>query len=312
VYCGYRISGPNKNLSLRDADTGSVRDAIKQAAEMGVLSISLSGGEPLLHPDVAVFLDTMRRNRVVSILHTNGLLLSKLGNQLLDAGLNFINLSLDSLDPLVFHEIRGVRLNQVLQGLYSALRLRDRYPYLIVNLTVVLTRRNICEITSLVNEVSKYNVGIQLTPYHHFETNTVDSLSPENNGVIEKVIGQIISMKQEGYPIQNSYPYLLHIPAFFRSQKDLPKHYSCTAADTGIFIDSKLDVRPCWDSFMPPMGNLRHHKLAEIWYSEVALHLRGRARRLECSRCWLLCTAELTIDQSQAVGVTEKYGERDV
>lgn len=93
------------------------------AVEEGIGKIRLTGGEPLVRQGVV---DHVRRLRSITgleaiALTTNGTLLPKYAAELRDAGLERVNISLDSLDPEVFTRItRGGRLSDVLAGIDAA------------------------------------------------------------------------------------------------------------------------------------------------------------------------------------------------
>jgi MoaA/NifB/PqqE/SkfB family radical SAM enzyme len=62
--------------------------------------ITLSGGEPLLHPDLEAMVARMRERGIVASLITNGYLLSPERIQALNAaGLDFLQISIDNLEP---------------------------------------------------------------------------------------------------------------------------------------------------------------------------------------------------------------------
>ena len=92
----------------------------------GVRKIRLTGGEPLVRKGVMELVRTLGR-RVGSgldelVLTTNGTRLERFAGELRDAGIERINVSLDSLKPERFgHITRGGNLGQVLRGIDAAL-----------------------------------------------------------------------------------------------------------------------------------------------------------------------------------------------
>lgn len=90
---------------------------------LGVTSIRLTGGEPLLHPtlpSVVTRLAALTPRPELS-LTTNGIGLVRTAAQLVDAGLDRVNVSVDTLDPERFRELtRRDRLDDVLAGVAAA------------------------------------------------------------------------------------------------------------------------------------------------------------------------------------------------
>ncbi len=95
----------------------------KVAACLGIKKIRVTGGEPLVRKGVINFLRQLNRIPGVSevTLTTNGILLQDMAEQLKDAGVKRINMSLDSLQNETYRSItRGGDLQQALAGLEQA------------------------------------------------------------------------------------------------------------------------------------------------------------------------------------------------
>lgn len=91
------------------------------AVGLGIVKFRITGGEPLVRRDLVPFLARLRRNvpGIASLaLTTNGLLLARHAAELKEAGVDKINLSLDSFRRETFAELARVdALDQVLEGL---------------------------------------------------------------------------------------------------------------------------------------------------------------------------------------------------
>jgi cyclic pyranopterin phosphate synthase len=97
---------------------------VRAAAAAGFRKVRLTGGEPALHPHL---LDLVRAIKTTDgieqvAMTTNGLRLGSLARPLKKAGLDRVNISLDSLDPQKFRAItRGGQLIDVWAGIEAAL-----------------------------------------------------------------------------------------------------------------------------------------------------------------------------------------------
>src|ERR1700681_4615644 len=80
--------------------TDVVISRINKLADLGTSIITLSGGEPLLHPDLDDIIAAMRRRRVMAGMITNGyLLVPERGERLNQAGLDHLQISIDNVMP---------------------------------------------------------------------------------------------------------------------------------------------------------------------------------------------------------------------
>jgi cyclic pyranopterin phosphate synthase len=95
----------------------------KLLALLGFDKFRLTGGEPTVHPAVVdIVREIAATPGVASIsLTTNGLLLKKLAEPLVKAGLQRVNVSLDTLDPIEYRRItRRGHFTQVWEGIMAA------------------------------------------------------------------------------------------------------------------------------------------------------------------------------------------------
>lgn len=100
-----------------------VRLARIAVERLGIRTIRLTGGEPLLRPDLVELVAALAslEPRPTLAMTTNATSLHRVAGQLADAGLDRINISLDTLRPDRFETLtRRVRLADVLAGVRAA------------------------------------------------------------------------------------------------------------------------------------------------------------------------------------------------
>ncbi|HEY8429663.1 MAG TPA: GTP 3',8-cyclase MoaA [Sandaracinaceae bacterium] len=93
-------------------------------ARGGVRRVRFTGGEPLVRRDVVRLVAMVRRETPVDelVMTTNAVRLAELAQPLAAAGLDGVNVSIDSLDPDRFRAItRGGELGPVLAGIHAAI-----------------------------------------------------------------------------------------------------------------------------------------------------------------------------------------------
>lgn len=96
---------------------------VEAAAALGIRKVRLTGGEPLVRPDLTWLVRHMAQISGIQeiSLTTNGILLEKLAQPLAEAGLTRVNVSLDTLDPIKFHRMtRHGDIERVWRGIDAA------------------------------------------------------------------------------------------------------------------------------------------------------------------------------------------------
>lgn len=98
-------------------------EVVEAAAKLGIYKIRLTGGEPLVRKGIVDLVHSIKQVegiREVSMT-SNGILLPKYAQELYQAGMRRINISLDSLDAEKYHKISRVGyLQQALDGIKAA------------------------------------------------------------------------------------------------------------------------------------------------------------------------------------------------
>lgn len=98
-------------------------EIVRTGVSLGITHIRITGGEPLMRKGCVDLIRGIREIPGVETITmtTNGVLLENYGKQLKEAGVDGVNISLDTLDPEEFYKITGKReLQEVLAGIRAA------------------------------------------------------------------------------------------------------------------------------------------------------------------------------------------------
>ncbi len=101
-----------------------IESVVSLLARMGINRIRLTGGEPLVRNELPVLVGKLKSIHGIKdlALTTNGVLLAPRAKELKLAGLDRVNISLDTLDRETFHHLtRRDCLSKVLEGIDAAL-----------------------------------------------------------------------------------------------------------------------------------------------------------------------------------------------
>jgi cyclic pyranopterin phosphate synthase len=135
-------------------------------AELGVHRIKLTGGEPLVRKDCAQLVRMLKAVPGIDVvtLTTNGILLTEQIEDLTSAGLDAVNISLDTLNPELFLKVaRRDSLDRVLEGVRAALA----HPQLTVKMNcvpVVKNRENFVAMAGLARQYPMHVRFIEMMP----------------------------------------------------------------------------------------------------------------------------------------------------
>ncbi|MDR7855352.1 GTP 3',8-cyclase MoaA [Tissierella sp.] len=118
---------PEKGVSKFSHDTmltlEEIYEITKAFVDLGINKVRFTGGEPLVRKGIVDLISRVSKLEGIKDLSmtTNGLLLKEYANELKEAGLNRVNISLDTLDKDKYYKItRGGNLDHVLEGIKEA------------------------------------------------------------------------------------------------------------------------------------------------------------------------------------------------
>ncbi|XP_077138138.1 molybdenum cofactor biosynthesis protein 1 isoform X2 [Ranitomeya variabilis] len=143
----------------------------KLFVQEGVDKIRLTGGEPLIRPDVVDIIAQLKKLEGLKTiaLTTNGINLARLLPKLKDAGLDVLNISLDTLVPAKFEFIvRRKGFHKVMEGIHRAVELG--YNPVKVN-CVVMRGLNEDELLDFVALTEKQPLEVRFIEYMPFDGN---------------------------------------------------------------------------------------------------------------------------------------------
>lgn len=144
--CNFRCTyclpeGNDCDTAESDLNIHEVRRLLTAFARLGTRKVRLTGGEPALRRDLSEIISLCKSVPGIEqvALTTNGYNLQKEISGWKKAGLDALNISVDSLDPAIFSRITGAdRLHYILQGIDQALQLNFQK----VKLNTVLLRQH--------------------------------------------------------------------------------------------------------------------------------------------------------------------------
>lgn len=243
---------------------------IRIAAELGVSKVRITGGEPLTRRGILDFVRQIPEiPRITSIgLSTNGTLLAReiapartVAHALSDAGVQSVNISLDTLDPAVYSRITGRDFHaHVLDGIDAAIE--ARFDQIKIN-AVLMRGRNEDQIIPLIEFAAARNLllrFIELMPVSTTEVLNESNFvsAAEAKRLVESAYGSLIpetEFRTNGPATYYQIPGRPQRIGFIGAMTNL--HFCENCNKLRLTCDGKL--RPCLGSYLEfdIMGPLR-------------------------------------------------------
>ena len=277
--------------------TEEAKRAIDIFDRAGVTIIAFSGGEPLVRPDIMELARYATDKGIYVAMATNGTLITKeKAKEMKEAGVQFVQISLDGMDAKTHDEFRGVKgaFDKTVQGIKNAVA-----EGFFVEISTTVTRYNYKQLPDIIqfgedlgaNWFMAYNFIPTGRGKEIFEMD----LSP---GEREEALKMLWGELRKGRKIN----VLSTAPQFARvalqheegeSQKIVPTHFynpklagqlvdlaefigGCGAGRFYVSMRANGDLQPC--VFFPlKVGNILEDDFEELWKkNEVLSNIRNK------------------------------------
>ncbi|MBI4453954.1 radical SAM protein [Candidatus Woesearchaeota archaeon] len=227
-----------KNNTSKNPDTGTVKEWIEHADDLGATVIAFMGGEPTLRDDLAELVSHINSKNIITYLTSNGKLLSyERTAEIARAGLDVLEISIDGYDNV---EGSNKTLNHDETVLDILKQVHDEYG-LRYKLHQVLTPQTIKETPKLLELAARRNLSISfgLAPETFDTVNTTHELDDLNTA-----ISLIIQKKRTGVPVVNPYSYFSDAINYFSGRVnwncDIGRYFIQVATNGMVYKCSKL------------------------------------------------------------------------
>ena len=278
-----------------------ISEIIRELGEMGTKKIHISGGEPMLRPQIPEFVELASSLGVKVTMTTNGTLVDKAkAKRLVEGGLRGVNISIDSPIRKMHEKIRGVE--GAFKATAKAVELFQRYKHkgkLTIRINTVVSRTNYQTLLTLPDLAHELGAdGINLIPVDD-HCGEILSMRKKDIALFNETIAPRIAERAMALGLlvsdEDAFP-------FGRSESEVRMGragryafgyydtHPCYAPWTHSLIDFNGNVYVCCMTRerMAPLGNITVHSFREIWessaYQRVRLKMHPPALS-PCRRC---------------------------
>ncbi|MDR1353478.1 MAG: radical SAM protein [Treponema sp.] len=271
---------PHEN-KISDIDPALFYDTLDQLRGMGVLSLTLSGGEPLLHPRFAEFLQKAKDyDFSINVLSNLTLLSDEIIAEMKANRLSSVQVSLYGMEPEIHDSITK------LPG--SFYKTRDAILRLIENdiplqISCPVMKQNKNSYVAVAKWAEEHRVRavtdyIMMARYDHTTSNLNNRLTLDEAG---DIIRDIIKM-------DGDYEERLREADFTQvEQRDMSDDALCGVCISSICMVANGNIYPCagWQDYV--VGNIAQTPLAEIWKHSPKVQYLRSLRKRDLPKCMI-------------------------
>ena len=301
--CNLKCEMCNHWRETREAPVSAARfeEIIRELGELGTKKLHISGGEPMLRPQVPELVELASSLGIKVTMTTNGTLVDKVkAKRLVEGGLRGVNISIDSPLRKMHEKIRGVEGS--FKVTTKAAELFNRYKHkgkLSIRINTVVSRTNFQTLETLPELGHELGAdGINLIPVddHCGEILSMrkKDIALFNAEIAPKIAGRamelgLIVSDEEAFPFGRTESEVRLGRAGRYAFGYYDKH-PCYAPWTHSLIDFNGNVYVCCMTRerIPPIGNIKNQSFKEIWestaYQRIRLKMHPPALR-PCRRC---------------------------
>jgi len=254
---------------------------------MGVNAVGITGGEPLLHPGLFEIIKSLKRNKIITHVNTNGTLNSDENvRRLVESGVDSVTVSIDHLGE-EHDKTRGVpgtysRAVEMVKKLKAAGIKR-------VGIGALLMGQETAQIENLAKLAEELGVEIS---FGGFDLGLLKQDVAEKKTAYQKFAENIDTVLK----LRKTHKSIIVLPDYLQyMRRQLEKEETikwCYAGFGVCIVRSNGDVQPCYQ--FPSAGNLHNKSFKEIWNSAEMRELRKRIKG-GCKGCFANCTIEPSI-----------------
>ncbi len=238
-----------RHHDLRGLSAADWQPVLDDLRTLGALTVTLTGGEPLRHPEFFTIAAAVRARALALKVYTNGALIdAAMARRLAELRPLAIELSLHGASATVHDQATGRT------GSYEALwagiaHLRAQGVRLLIK--TPLTRLNEHELDAMIEQVMAQGLPHTLDP----------TLTPNDNGDLAPL------------SFAASAAGVAHLMATLRRVGRLPHvereagGVNCGLGRLTLAIDPEGNVFPCLQWRRRPLGNVRAQRLAALWHT---------------------------------------------
>ena len=235
---------------------------------------------------------------MIAHLNTNGWLLGdRQAHQIIDIGVDSVNISLDGASAKTHDRIRRTpgSFERAVSAVTRLVELKKRHnSHIRIKTVAVLDEANIDEVPQMLRLGKDLGIDcIELIPRQPFADPHIKGITDAELLVkVDRLVDMLLKKDYTGVSLENSPA---HLKMFHDSFAGNRSPLRCRAGYNSLAVDCYGLVFPClpWINWGRSSGSIAHSSLQDVWRSPM--YQQQREKTTQCRDCYLNCQAELNL-----------------
>ena len=311
------VANSRQKQHLQTLSFETIKKLADDVASSGV-SFQLSGGEPLLHPEIISIIKYLHQKKIPPGLVTNGLLLEKYADQLIKSGLDFLAVSLDGPNEMTQFK-RGYipnSFNQIIRGIKKFCQLRQNQIFPNIRIATVINKTNLHNFNKIYSVFKNISIDHWSISHFFYYYNTIkkdqdlffkkyhtgndvwgqylnsrkEYLTQKQRSLLKSKLTEIKKLKNTKFIVSFNN---IDIDKYYTGQKPSKKSF-CDSPLRQVFLRGNGDVEIC-HGFIA--GNIHQQNLTEIWHNPLVNKFRKiLTKHKTIPACFRCCALNIKFD----------------
>ena len=257
--CIHCSAEPFIDPDREDLTSDEIKEVIDGALDLGASLVILVGGEPLLRKDLTDLIRHIDPDKAIPMIFTNGALLEENAEELAEAGLQTLNISIDSSDAQIHDTYRKVP--GLFKKAFDGAR-RCRELGILTGISTYAARESL--------ESGRVEALLKMAQDQGFHEVTIFDCIPSGRYLKDKSVILTADEKKRVVELANRYHGMDHpMGVVAQASVNSPTGAGCFGAYSQFYMTAYGDINPC--DFNPvSFGNVRDLPIQAIWHKMIA------------------------------------------
>ncbi len=251
--------------------------------------VQIAGGEPLIYKGIYEIFKKLTDLKISSKITTNGYSLSseKVCDQIIESGLPYLSISIDSHIPEVHDEFRG--REKMFSNAMKGIEYLRKNSDMMIGISSIIMKDNVGHLPEFTDFLVDLDVDRVLFQPMRDYYNPIEKWQDYRYWVndyeaLDRGLDHILKVKETSPKFFNTVDDFEMIRTYFRDQYSIINKRECYIGYEQLFVSEKGDITMC-DAYNS-IGNIKDRNIEEVWYAQETQNERN-----EMVGCTLPCTS---------------------